>query len=144
MYRCWIRIVQRRGERMIQSWILSSRLATITSMRSMASGTVQSRPRSQQANSQGFTIWSRGKAILKRKIPESLYWQLSTFEGSSTPTIKTIKKSRQRHLTSSIWLRRWLGYPLHPGRQPRNEANLLGPRRPQQRNVADLLGPPPP
>ena len=127
---------------MIRSWISSSRLATIRSMRLIAFGTARSMPRSQQANYQGFTIWSCGKAILRRRIPESLHRQSSTFKGSSPPTTKTIQKSQQRYLTPSIRLRQWLGHPLHPGQQPRNKANLLGPRRPQQRNVADQLGPP--
>ena len=129
---------------MIRSWISSSRLATTRSMRSMAFGTARSMPRSQQANYQGFTIWSRGKAILRRRIPGSLHRQSSTFEGSSPPTTRTIQRSRQRHLLPSIRLRRWLGHPLHPGQQLRNEADLLGPRRPRRRNVADLLGLPPP
>ena len=126
---------------MIRSWISSLRLATTKSMRSMAFGIAWSMPGSQQDNYQGSTIWSRGKATLRRRIPGSLHWQSSTFEGLSPPTTKTIQKSRQRHLTPSIQLRRWLGHPLHPGQQPRNEADLLGPRR---RNVADQLGPPPP
>ena len=130
------------------SW--NSRLATTRSMRSMAFGTAQSMPRSQQANYQSFIIWSRGKATLRRKILGSLHWQSSTFKSSSPPTTKTIQKSRQQHLPPSIWLCRWLSYPLHPGQQPspqrlqqRNKTDFLGPGRPQQRNVVDLLGPPP-
>ena len=132
MYPCWNRIPRRRGEWMIRSWISSSRLATTTrSMRLMAFGTARSMPKSQQQVScQGSTIWSCGKATLRKRIPGSLHRQSSTFEGSSPPTTKTIQKSRQRHLTPSIQLRRWLGHPLHPGQQPRN--------------VADQLGPPPP
>ena len=114
-YCCWNRIPQRRGKWMIRSWISSSRLATTRSMRLMAFGTARSMPKSQQANYQGFTIWSCGKAILRRRIPGSLHRRSSTFEGSSPPTTKTIQKSRQRHLTPSIQLRRWLGHPLHPG-----------------------------
>ena len=126
---------------MIRSWISSSRLATTRSMRLMAFGTARSMPGSQQDSYQGSTIWSRRKATLRRRIPESLHRQSNTFEGSSPPTTRTIQKSRQRHLLPSIRLRQWLGHPLHPGQQPRNEADLLGPRR---RNVADQLGPPPP
>ena len=111
----------------------------------MASGTARSTQKSQQqGNCQGSTIWFCGKAILRRRIPGSLHRQFSTFEGSSPPTTKTIQKSQQRHLTPSIRLRQWLGHPLHPGQQPRNEADLLGPRRSRRRNVADQLGPPPP
>ena len=126
---------------MICSW--NSRLATTRSMRLMAFGIARSMPRSQQQVScQGFTISSCRKATLRRRIPESLYRQSSTFKGLSPPTTRTIQRSRQRHLLPSIQLRRWLGHPLHPGQQPRNEADLLGPRR--LRNVADQLGPPPP
>ena len=129
------------------SWNLS--LATTRSMRSMAFGTAQSMPGSQQDSYQGYTIWSRGKATLRRRIPGSLHRQSSTFEGSSPPTTRTIQRSRQRHLLPSIRLRRWLGHPLYPGQQPspqqlRSEANLLSLRWPGQRNVANLLGPPPP
>ena len=107
----------------------------------MAFGTARSMLRSQQqGNCQGSTILFRGKAILRRRIPGNLYRQSSTFKGSSPPTTKTIQKSQKRHLTPSIRLRQWLGHPLYPGQQPRNEADLLGPR---QRNVADQLGPPP-
>ena len=130
---------------MIRSWISSSRLATTTrSMRLMAFGTARSMPGSQQDSYQGYTIWSRGKATLRRRIPGSLHRQSSIFKGLSPPITKTIQKSRQQHLTSSIQLRRWLGHPLHSGQQPRNEADLLGPRRSRRRNVADQLGPPPP
>ena len=127
---------------MIYSW--NSRLATTKSMRLMAFETARSMPRSEQANYQGFTIWFCGKAILRKKILRSLHWQSSTFKGSSPPTIKTIEKSQQQYLTPSIRLRQWLGHLLHPGQQPRNEADLLGPRRSRRRNVADQLGPPPP
>ena len=134
---------------MIRSWISSLRLATTRtrSMRLMAFGTARSMLKSQQQVScQGSTIWSRGKATLRRRIPGSLHRQSSTFEGSSPPTTRTIQRSRQQHLLPSIQLRRWLGHPLHPGQQPsprqlRNKANLLGPRR---RNVANQLGLPPP
>ena len=131
---------------MIRSWISSSRLATTTrSMRLMAFGTARSMPKSQQQVScQGSTIWSRRKATLRKRIPGSLHRRSSTFEGLSPPTTKIIQKSQQRHLTPSIQLRRWLGHPLYPGQQPRNEADLLGPRRPRRRSVANLLGPPPP
>ena len=147
MYPYLNRIPQRRGKWMIRSWISSLRLATTRtrSMRLMAFGTARSMLKSQQQVScQGSTIWSRGKATLRRKIPGSLHRQSSTFEGSSPPTTRTIQRSRQRHLLPSIRLRRWLGHPLHPGQQLRNEADLLGPRRPRRRNVADLLGLPPP
>ena len=136
MYPCWNRIPRRRGEWMIRSWISSSRLATTRSMRSMAFGTARSMPKSQQANYQGLTIWSHGKATLRRRIPGSLYRQSITFEGLSPPITKTIQKSRQRHLPPSIRLCRWLSHPLHPGQQ-------LSPWRSRQRNVADLLAPPP-
>ena len=129
---------------MIRSWISSSRLATTRSIRSMAFGIARSTPRSQQqGNCLGSTIWFCRKATLKRRIPGSLHWRSSTFEGSSPPTTKIIQKSRQQHLIPTIRLRQWLGYPLHPGQQPRNEADLLGPWRPQQTKVADLLGLPP-
>ena len=125
------------------SW--NSRLATTKSMRSKVFGTVRSMPRNQQANYQGFTIWSCEKATLRRRIPESPYWQSSTFKGSSLPITKIIQKSRQRHLTPSIRLRRWLGHPLYPGQQPSpRQADLLSPLRLQQRNAVDLLGLPPP
>ena len=48
----------------------------------------------QQVRYQGSIIWLCGKAILRKKIPESLYWQSSTFKGSLTPTTKTIQKSQ--------------------------------------------------
>ena len=129
------------------SW--NSRLTTIKSMRSMAFGIVRSMPKSQQANYQGFTFWSHGKATLRKRIPRSPHRQSSTFEGSSSPTTKTIRKSRQRHLTPLIRLHRWLGHPLHSGQQPsprrlQNKADLLSPRRLQQRNAVNLLGLPPP
>ena len=132
---------------MTYSWNL--RLATTKSIRSMAFGTARSMPRSQQTNYQGFTIWSRGKANLRRRIPESPHRRSSTFEGSSPPTTKIIQKSQYQHLTPSIRHRQWLGHPLHPGQQSsirrlRNEANLLSLRRLQQRNAVNLLGPPSP
>ena len=121
---------------MIRSWISSSRLATMTrSMRLMAFGTARSMPKSQQQVScQGSTIWSRGKATLRRRIPGSLHRRSSTFEGSSPPTTKTIQKSQQQHLPPSIRLRQWLGHPLHLGQQPSSQ-------RLQQRNEADPLLP---
>ena len=51
--------------------------------------TARSMPESQQDSYQGSTIWSCGKATLKKRIPGSLHWQSSTFEGSSPPTTKT-------------------------------------------------------
>ena len=134
MYPCWNRIPQRRGEWMIRSWISSSRLATTTrSMRLMAFGTARSMPKSQQQVScQGSTIWSRGKATLRRKILGSLHRQSSIFEGSSPPTIRTIQRNQQRPPSPLTQLHQWL--------DPR-KADLLGPRRPWQRNVANLLGP---
>ena len=115
----------------------------------MAFGTAQSMPGSQQDSYQGSTIWSYGKATLRKRIPGSLHWQSSTFEGLSPSTIRTIQRSRQQPPSPSIRLRQWLGYPLHSGQQPsprrlQNQADLLGLQRPQRRNVADLLGPPPP
>ena len=130
---------------MIHGLILSSRLATIRtrSMRSMAFETARSTLKSQQqGNCQGSITWFCGKAILRRGILGSLYQQSSTFEGSSSPTTKTIQKNQKQHLTPLIWLRRWLSHLLYPGQQPRNGANLLGPR--QLRNVANKLGSPPP
>ena len=125
------------------------RLATIRNMKSMAFKTARSMARNQQANYQGFIIWSCRKAILRRRIPGSLHRQSSTFKRSSPTTTKTIQKSRQQHLPPLIWLHRWLGHSLYPGQKPspqrlqqRNKADLLSPRRHQQRNVADLLGPP--
>ena len=50
-------------------------------------------PKSQQNNYQGSTIWSYGKAILKKKIPKSLYWQSNTFKNSILPIMKTIQKT---------------------------------------------------
>ena len=133
MYCCWNRIPYRKGKWMICSWNL--RLATTRSMRSMAFGTARSIPRSQQQVScQGSTIWSCEKATLRRKIPGSLHWWSSTFEGSSPPTIKTIQRSRQQPLSLLIRLYQWLG--------PR-KADLLGPRRSWLKNVANLLAPPP-
>ena len=93
----------------------------------MAFETAQSMPRSQQDSYQGSTIWSCGKAILRKKIPGSLHRQSSTFEGSSPPTTKTTQKSRRRHPSLSIQPHQW-----------------RGPRRLQRRNVVDLLSPPPP
>ena len=129
---------------MIRSWILSSRLATTRSMKSMAFGTARSMPESQQDSYQGSTIWSCRKATLRRRIPGSLHRRSNTFKGSSPPTTKTIQRNRQRHLLPSIRPHQWLSHPLHSGQQPRNKADLLDPRRSRQRNVADQLGPPPP
>ena len=112
---------------MICSWISSSRLATIKSTRLMAFETARSMPGSQQDSYQGSTIWSRGKATLRKRIPGSLHRQSSTFKDSSPPTIKTTQRSRQRHPSLSIQPHQW-----------------QGPWRPQQRNVVDLLSPPPP
>ena len=135
MYPCWNRISQRRGEQMIHSWISSSRLATIRSTKLMAFETARSMPGNQQDSYQGSTIWSRRKATLRRRIPGSLHWQSSTFEGSSPPITRTTQRSRQRHPSLSIQPHRWLDPPLHQWR---------GPRRLQRRNVVDLLSPPPP
>ena len=93
----------------------------------MAFETARSMPGSQQDSYQGSTIWSRGKATLRRRIPGSLHRQSSTFEGSSPPTTRTIQRSRRRHPSLSIQPHQW-----------------RGPRRLQQRNVVDLLSPPPP
>ena len=143
MYHCWNKILRRKSEWMTCSW--NSRLATTRSMRSMAFGIARFMPRSQQANYQGFTIWSCGKATLRRKIPRSPHWRFSTFKGSSPPTTKIIQKSWQRHLTLLIWLRRWLGHLLHLGQQPSpRQADLLSLRRLQSRNAVDLFGLPPP
>ena len=127
------------------------RLATTRSMRSMAFGTAQSMPRSQQANYQGFTIWSCGKATLKKQILRNLHRQSSTFEHSLLSTTKIIQKSWQQHLPPSIRLCQGLGHLLYPGQQPSpqqlqqiNETNLLGLRRLQERNMADLLASPRP
>ena len=53
---------------MTYSW--NSRLAMTRSMRLMACGIVQFMPRSQQANYQGFIIWSRGKVTLRNNTWE--------------------------------------------------------------------------
>ena len=122
MYPYWNRIPQRRGKWMIRSWISSSRLATIRSTRLMAFETARSMPGSQQDSYQGSTIWSRGKATLRRRIPGSLHQQSSTFEGLSPPTIKTTQRSRWRYPSLSIQPYQWRGS-----------------WRRQQRNVVDLL-----
>ena len=133
MYPCWNRIPQRRGEWMIQSWISSSRLATIRSTRLMAFETARSMPGSQQDSYQGSTIWSCEKATLRRRIPGSLHWQSSIFKSSSPPITKTTQRSRQRHPYLLIQPHRRLDPPLY---------QCLGLRRRQQRNVIDLLSPP--
>ena len=113
---------------MIRSWILSLRLAIMKSTRLMAFKIAQSMPKSQQQVSyQGSTTWFCEKATLKKRIPKSLYWQPSIFEGSLTLTTKTIQKSQQQLFSPSIRLHQW-----------------QGPRRLQQRNVVYLLNPPPP
>ena len=128
---------------MIRSWISSLRLTTIRSMKSMSFEKARSTPRSwQQVNCQGSTIWFCEKATLRKKIPESLHWQSSTFESSSPPTTKTIQKNQQQHLTPSIRFCQWLGHPLYPSQQPRNEANMLGLQQSRQRNVANQLSSP--
>ena len=55
----------------------------------------RSMSRSQQGNYQGSTIWSCRKANLRKKIPESLHQQSSTFKSLLLPTIKTIQKNLQ-------------------------------------------------
>ena len=142
MYCCWNRIPQRRGKWMIRSGILSLRLATIKNMRLIAFGTAQSMPGSQQESYQGSTIWSCGKATLRRRIPKNLHRRSSTFKGLLPPITRTIQRSRQRPSSPSIWLRQWLGHLFYPGQQSRNEADLLSLRRSWQRNVANQLGPP--
>ena len=134
MYCYWNKIWRRRDKWMIYSW--NSRLATTRSMRLMAFKIARFMPKSQQQVScQGSTIWSRGKTTLRKKIPGRLHRQSISFEGSSPPTTKTIQRSRQQSPSLSIRLQQWLG--------PR-KANLLDPRRLQQKNVANLLGPSPP
>ena len=50
-------------------------------------------PESQeQGKYQGFTIKFCRKTILRKRIPGNRDWQFITFENSSPPTIKTIKK----------------------------------------------------
>ena len=49
--------------------------------------------RSQKDSYQGSTIWFCRKATLRRKIPRSLYWQSSTFEGLSLPITKTTQRN---------------------------------------------------
>ena len=110
--------ITKKGKWMIRSWILSLRLAMIKNLRLMAFETVRSMLRSQKVNYKGFTIWSRGKATLRRRIPGSLHQQSSTVENLSPPTIKTIQKSRQQYLPPLIRPRRWLGHLLHPGQRP--------------------------
>ena len=132
MYCYWNKIPQRRGKWIICSW--NSRLATTSSMRSMAFRIARSMPKSQQqVNCQGFIIWSHGKATLRRKILRSLHRQSSIFEGLSPPTTRTIQRSQQRPLSPLIRLHQLLGS---------RKVNLLGPRRRWQRNVANLLAPP--
>ena len=92
----------------------------------MAFETARSMPGSQQDSYQGSTIWSCGKATLRRRIPGSLHRQSSTFEGSSPPTTRTIQRSRRQHPSLSIQPHQW-----------------RGPRRLQRRNVVDLLSPSP-
>ena len=112
---------------MIRSWISSSRLATIRSTRLMAFETARSMPGSQQDSYQGSTIWSCGKATLRRRILRSLHRQSSTFEGLLPPTIKTTQRSRRWHPSLLIQPHQW-----------------RGPRWLHQKNVVDLLSPPPP
>ena len=107
---------------MIRSWILSLRLATVRSTRLMAFEIARFMPGSQKDSYQGFTIWSHGKATLRKRIPGSLHWQSSTFKGSSPPTTRTTQKSRRQYLSLLIQLHQW-----------------QSPWRPQQRNVIDLL-----
>ena len=93
-YPCWNKIPQRKSKWMMRSWISSSRLATIRSIRLMAFEIVRSMPESQQDSYKGSTIWFCGKATLRRRIPRSLYWQSSTFKGLSPPTTRTIQRSQ--------------------------------------------------
>ena len=96
--------------------------------------TVRSMLGSQQNSYQGSTIWSCGKATLKRKKPESLYRQSSIFEGLSSPITRTTQRSRQQHPSLSIQPHQRLDSPLH---------QCLTPRRRQRKNVVDLLSLPP-
>ena len=50
-------------------------------------------PKSQQDNYQGSIIWFCKKAILRKKIFESLYWQSSIFKNFSSSIIKINQKS---------------------------------------------------
>ena len=93
----------------------------------MAFETARSMLGSQQDSYQGSTIWSCGKATLRRRIPGSLHRQSSTFKGLSPPTTKTTQRNQRRHPSLSIQPHQW-----------------RGPRRLQRRNVVDLLSLPPP
>ena len=79
----------------------------------MAFKTMRSTLGSQQNSYQGFIIWFYGKTILKKRIPGSLYWQSSTFEGLSLPITKITQKSQQQHPFPSIQPYQWLGPPFH-------------------------------
>ena len=99
----------------------------------MAFETARSIPGSQQDSYQGSTIWSRGKATLRRRISGSLHRQSSTFKGSSPPITRTTQRSQQRHPFLLIQPHRRLNSPLQ---------QCISSRRHQQRNVVDLLSPP--
>ena len=92
-------------------------------------------PETQQDSYQGSIIWFCGKTTLKKRIPGSLYWQSSTFKGSSPPTTKITQRSRQQYPSPLLQPYQWLSPPLH---------QWQGPQRLQQRNVVELLRPPSP
>ncbi len=58
---------------------------------------------------QAFIISFYGRASQKKKIPNSLYWQLCTSGSWSAPFIKSIWGSRQRPLHPWILFYQWLG-----------------------------------
>ena len=120
---------------MISSLTSSLRLATMKNTRLMVFEIAQSMPKSQQDSYQGSTIWFRGKATLRKRIPRSLYWQFSIFKGLSLPITRTTLRSRQQHPSLLIQPHRWLGPPLH---------QWQGPWQLQQRNVVNLLRSPSP
>ncbi len=116
---CWSRIPSGRSEwiKLYQSQKRSLRQEIIRSMRSKQPSTVRCTVSRQTTKCQASTTSFRGRATQKKKIFGSLHRQSYTSGNWSTPSIRSIWKSRQRPLHPWTPLLQW------PGQQSQKSQN---------------------
>ncbi len=100
--------------------------ATVRSTKSRQFATVRFMPGSQKATYQAYTTWCHGRATRKKKIPGSQHRPSNTSGGSSAPSIRSTRRSRQLPPLQPIPLRQGLGL------QSSQQASLF--QSPQQPN----------
>ena len=96
------------------SWVTTTR-----GTRWKLSKTVRSMPKKQTDTYQGYITWCHKKIIRKKRTLENLPQPSCTFGRWSAPSIRTIRRSRQRHQQPWTPLRLW---PNRQSSSPPNES----------------------